>query len=535
MTSSLNLDEQLTKVLPEWNDDKVMSYLMQNFKFNRSVNPEDWDKKLKFWSRVILESAKFEDKFCISISKIKQYICRKERNSNKTNSPLGWKTVLNEMQKKNEIIEYTEFLNIFNESQRQSFGSWLLNTVFIASTSYFWNYENVQTENFSDETNFVVMSIVKEKTEMFMKKFNTNVHNSSDLFITPFQLKEFFTGYNQMEIKILLNYIHTNCKYARMVKLSNENIEGLKLSGNEELEVETSDTDINILHLKRTLFKVENQINKLENEIKTLKDEIKENVRNPNKSKWILKKIHLLEEILSKRNISHFNLIQILSAIDSSQTNMEIHKVLKNGAETLKTLTSKLTDMNVDNIINSAADALSDYDEIQHAMEYSLVEDKFDEDELEKELKALNLEDKTEIIKVEEYIVIPFEEIKGSKSILEFEIKETENLNDKNLMKYKEDLNLGLKLLKLKMKRRNQSFLDTLNEMKQKFESKAIEEEGSKKSLKFMKYVELIEQDIKEMNEIQITSPRISKTDSKEINHQEEPPMNKKEKIATLQ
>jgi len=131
------------------------------------------------------------------------------------------------MQKKNQIIEYNEFLKLFNVNERQSFSSWFLKTVFITSTSYLWNYttnEKFEKENFQQDTNFVILSIVKDKIDVFMKKFNSNIKNSSELFITPFQLKQYFNLYNQMEIKILLNYIHTNYKYAMMIKLSNENI-----------------------------------------------------------------------------------------------------------------------------------------------------------------------------------------------------------------------------------------------------------------------------------------------------------------------
>jgi hypothetical protein len=270
-----------------------------------------------------------------------------------------------------------------------------------------------------------------------------------------------------------------------------------------ENEEELNEVDPQVLQLKETLLKIDFQIKKLEMEINQLNEEVKKNIQNKNKSKWILKKKYLLEEILSKRNISHMNLIQILSAIDTSHSNIEIQKVLKNGAETLKKLNSKLTDMNVENVINSASEALSDYSEIQEAMNQTILEDLFDEEELEIELKALTLEDKKE-----EYILIPFEEIKGSKSILEWEIQELEKIENKELIKYKEDLKLGLKLLKLKIKRRNQTFIDHLNEMKEHFETKAIEEEGSKKSLKFMKYVELIELDLKELNETIMISPR---------------------------
>jgi hypothetical protein len=276
--------------------------------------------------------------------------------------------------------------------------------------------------------------------------------------------------------------------------------------------------DSQVLQLKETLLKIEFQIKKLEIEINQLNDEVKKNIQNKNKSKWILKKKYLLEEILSKRNISHLNLIQILSAIDTSHSNIEIQKVLKNGAETLKKLNTKLTDMNVENVFNSAAEALSDYSEIQDAMNQTIVEDLFDEEELEIELTALTLEDKKE----EEYILIPFDEIKGSKSILEWEIQELEKIENKELIKYKEDLKLGLKLLKLKIKRRNQTFIDHLTEMKEHFETKAVEEEGSKKSLKFMKYVELIELDLKEMSETTITSPRRVENEPPSKKHIEE-------------
>jgi len=107
MTSSVLLDEHLSKILPEWNDDKIMSYLMQDLKFERSVNPEDWDKKLNFWTKVILESSSFENKFCISISKIKEYTCRKDRQSNKISSPLGFYKIL--VRRKKKKIKKNQF------------------------------------------------------------------------------------------------------------------------------------------------------------------------------------------------------------------------------------------------------------------------------------------------------------------------------------------------------------------------------------------------------------------------------------------
>jgi hypothetical protein len=89
-----SLEQHLSDKIPEWNDDKIMEQLMVDFKFNRSINPEAWDKKLDIWSRVILESSKYEKKFYISLKTILQYICRKERNSNHTQTPLGWKIII---------------------------------------------------------------------------------------------------------------------------------------------------------------------------------------------------------------------------------------------------------------------------------------------------------------------------------------------------------------------------------------------------------------------------------------------------------
>jgi hypothetical protein len=128
------------------------------------------------------------------------------------------------MQKKNEIIEFEEFSKLYNENQRPSFGGWLLKTVFVASTSYFWNYSigTTQEEEIPQESCFVVMNVVEEKMNEFIKYFRKEIVKNSDLYVTPFQIKEFFANYNPIEIKIILYYLHS--KNAIMVKLSNENI-----------------------------------------------------------------------------------------------------------------------------------------------------------------------------------------------------------------------------------------------------------------------------------------------------------------------
>lgn len=89
-----NIDNYLEKVLPEWKDDKRMEYYMQDFKRHRDVNPQDWDNKMKLWTRVIHEACQINNKLTIDYLTIREYCTRKRRESSKTETPLGLPTII---------------------------------------------------------------------------------------------------------------------------------------------------------------------------------------------------------------------------------------------------------------------------------------------------------------------------------------------------------------------------------------------------------------------------------------------------------
>lgn len=94
--SRLSDDEGKAKkqdYLPEgWSDDDKMNGLMSMFKL-RTVNPHDYDAKLKFWNSAIHESGRKLKNPVVTLKELSNRFKRKDR------IPAGLKTVLEDMQK----------------------------------------------------------------------------------------------------------------------------------------------------------------------------------------------------------------------------------------------------------------------------------------------------------------------------------------------------------------------------------------------------------------------------------------------------
>ena len=61
----------------DWHDDQSMSVLFSHFRQNREINPQSWDKKLRFWSDMIKQELCFAKKVSFDTNLLPNAFTRK--------------------------------------------------------------------------------------------------------------------------------------------------------------------------------------------------------------------------------------------------------------------------------------------------------------------------------------------------------------------------------------------------------------------------------------------------------------------------
>lgn len=60
---------------PEWKDDQRMTVLFAPFR-DRSLNPQSWDRKLKFWTHVISEDCRQNNRIIVDVKELQSRFVR---------------------------------------------------------------------------------------------------------------------------------------------------------------------------------------------------------------------------------------------------------------------------------------------------------------------------------------------------------------------------------------------------------------------------------------------------------------------------
>jgi charged multivesicular body protein 7 len=560
-----DLDRHLETVLPEWNNDKQMSFYMSSFKTSREVNTHEWDNRLEFWKRVIYESCHFKNTFIATNLELKNFMTRTSRDPNKlvrTETPLGWKTILSEMQKMNELMELNEFKSLYCSENSENFGSWMLQNMLVKPISWVFSSNNSNDQSTKEmEKTFVVMPILREKAFSVVNRVYREKISFMDLFISPSQLREIYfdSKYPQSDITLVTYYI-TKEGPGTVVKIPFQNtfLCGLRIydspddrTSNAQIQEKNNkfqESYYGIIQLKETLFILEKQRKQLSTLIDQCLDEVHELLakKQRNRAKLALVRKKSLEEILHKRDAYVNNLNELLNKIENATTDLEILDVLRAGSLSLNKLTQELRDSDVERAMDDIVQTIADYSEIQKVLELgyeqisSPVNAGYDEEELIKELNALKIEvteekqpspakenqveeapvsDSTQKVVTSTFPQpsdIPIESIK----VIEYEMRQLEKREQgAQNQKLKEHLQLSLKLLKLKLKKykKNKNMEQHIKALSTKLSeleelaTKKQKEGASDDGLRIMDWISLIEDERAALEETQIEQLEDSK------------------------
>ncbi|CAI4662933.1 CCQ_1a_G0040740.mRNA.1.CDS.1 [Saccharomyces cerevisiae] len=167
--------------------------------------------------------------------------------------------------------------------------------------------------------------------------------------------------------------------------------------GQKSSKVHITKTDRAILEVKRSKDEIHKFTRRTDNLILVEKSQLKDLIRkNPEnyksnmKVRFLLKRIHYQEHLLQQASDQLINLENMVSTLEFKVVEKQFINGLKNGNEILKKLNKEFS--NVDELMDDVQDQIAYQNEINETLSRSVVGTSNYEDDLDKELDALENE-----------------------------------------------------------------------------------------------------------------------------------------------
>ncbi|TMW44425.1 hypothetical protein DOY81_010492 [Sarcophaga bullata] len=378
-----------------WQDDARVQVLLAPFR-ERSVNPENYDSKMRFWQDTIRDYCLFKGKanFC------KQELQHKFTKGLRV--PCCLDLVLNEMQKQNLI----RLRKDYEYDPENSWSGWAVNSFVKKPLS--WGIDKIKEKlgtidtNQQSLTHFIHLEVIKKycndvQDKLFQPKYSGSLHHYDTL------QKELCPQLNITEecFKLCLHTLYCQRKIGLEYK-SNKNvfeIHLIKIPAKDDQNIAISESDHALHNLQVTKDNLLKQLDDIEVDIKYNENKAREYMKENKRllAKTYLRKKHLLEQNHEKRSLALHNIETLLSNVHEAKLNGVILDAYKYGSKALQNAleVSNLNYDNVDEIVSDVRESMDSFREIQDSLananlDNSLLNDSLaDEDELEKELREI--------------------------------------------------------------------------------------------------------------------------------------------------
>ncbi|XP_051160153.1 charged multivesicular body protein 7 [Leptopilina boulardi] len=387
--SSNNISPLPENKLPEcWKQDDRMNSLFADFR-NRSVNPQDWSSKYKFWHEIILELLDYSKSCCFSISDLNIAFKRNGR------VPVCLSTVIQEMHRNGEIILEQDFI----KEPSSTWTGWAVDV--LVKKPLIWSFSKAKTyvseDVISIHAKYIHLPTIKDLGEIILSTID-NADNNQENNLYP--ISEIVERCIQQTNNKLISE-----KNIRLALIWLKNTRKAALKGNcldlkGELLVKISTQGVkNISEVEEGVFKLKKQESLLIKNIELLELEKRACVEKAKSyvstefrhaAKNCLRKKHELEKCIEKRGASLRNVQTLLSRIHDAHSDAEVLDVYKVGCNILKKFEETgLTEDNVRDTMDNLSDALEDMKEVQSVMAEPSMRDNESDTDLEKELQDL--------------------------------------------------------------------------------------------------------------------------------------------------
>uniref|UniRef100_A0AAF5PYM5 Charged multivesicular body protein 7 n=1 Tax=Wuchereria bancrofti TaxID=6293 RepID=A0AAF5PYM5_WUCBA len=368
-----------------WADDEQMSGLMSMIKA-RDVNPNDYDRKIEFWSDMIAKSCDSERNTVFTIDILKRRFRRGDQLPGSLNViiqhmlDIGEITTLDDYKARNQ--------NWLQRGYRSFMGS-------------LWGATN------DNQTEYVHLPTVKKHADNMLEFFRSEYAVDDDMLPEIVDSAEFFE-----ECKHLVANKKTyDVTLAELVNRGEVTIGSSKI-GEEILKfrdnaaygpIKWTESDASVHDMRRAMSKLEHEIKRLEMKAKKAEKDARLYIRQGNKNhaaQYLRQKKRALKEIESKDN-QYQRLLEIMRQLGRTKQNKQILDVYKAGANAFKATLQRqgISAEKIDETMDDIDDAMAVAEEIQDAIAAgvpTLATDEINKD-LEAELNAILASDNSEV------------------------------------------------------------------------------------------------------------------------------------------
>ncbi|XP_022098280.1 charged multivesicular body protein 7-like [Acanthaster planci] len=310
-----------------WDDDERMGYLFSDFRQNRTVNPNDWDNKLKFWSQLVGDCCRKDKCAVMDCEKMVEGFRRKGR------LPMGINRVLREMANTGEIVSTADFSNSLNST----WFSWGIHTFLRQPLT--WAVGSVFKRNEQPLTgSYIVMDVLKEISRSVL-----DLHQRCSNFENMDNIVEYTTVRDmcheicsdEMTLDLALLYLQ-KAKSVHVETIADGSKVVKFVSKNQQTVAPLK--ELGIVGLRRTINSLKKQIERHQKDMNNLRDEAALMVRKGLKSsaKNILRRKKIIERLLAKKETTLDTLQQLLDQIQGAETNTMTLEAYRAGASALK-------------------------------------------------------------------------------------------------------------------------------------------------------------------------------------------------------
>ena len=306
----------------DWDDNDRMNFLFSAFPERREVNPKHWESKLHFWSKAIVEGCKFHGDIRIDLATLNR------RFSRNGLTPLGLSTVIREMLQEGKLERKKDFLNCGTEG-------WLSWSYGLAKKSVRWSVGalwsgSAEPVNLNEQ--FVLVDEAKENAEWILRRHYERAECETTDHIIPWNVLKTREKFDEQTLAVLVASLQIQSK--AVVFKTGEGDKIVKFTKRGETSISpVSESDVEIVRLKKALAILTCQVNKLSNEVEKCRLQaaslVKEGARS--EALKLLKRNDLRQKTLEQKIADLSSLEEILHRKQNSHTNKTVIEALKLG------------------------------------------------------------------------------------------------------------------------------------------------------------------------------------------------------------
>ncbi|CAD5118305.1 DgyrCDS7018 [Dimorphilus gyrociliatus] len=363
---------------PEWEDESRMNFLFAPFK-RRSLNPESYDAKLKFWIKLIESHLSHHKNFKFQPKTLARQFLRKSL------IPACLQDVIQHLYENQQVLTVQDFRR---NCQRTGWIKWSWNMLVHKPVA--WTFNKVWgTKKPEVDSEYVHLNLIESSSKELLTRYYSNRPNEGSN-IVPWQdiilLMSDVCDDKSLELVILaLQYqghaiMIKDPQLGKFVKFAKEENERLFDFNPEELDK----------------FRLEQMCNKLENAIRKKEDQMEEcrtqakiylNQKQHTSAKQCLRRKKRLEasKIQLENQLDNFHVT--LEKIAQSRNNAEVYEAMKSASSALKK--NSLSVNQVDDVVDEINDAIDVQDDLNRSIVNVSHNDMIDQQELQDELDKI--------------------------------------------------------------------------------------------------------------------------------------------------